>query len=90
MRHPLFRLRVASAAASLIFAASASTATFRDTVTLSPDATVTVDQSLTVDFNVETESASISSVCLYFKFATDLLDPGDLLRIAFIEDGEEI
>lgn len=74
----------------LVFVQSASAATFSDTAKFSPDATVTVDQSLIVDFNVEAEFASISSVCLYFKFATDLLDPGDVLEIAFIESGQEI
>jgi hypothetical protein len=74
----------------LAFVQSASAATFSDTAKLSPPATVTVDQSLIADFNVGAEFASISSVCLYFKFTRDLLDPGDLLLVAFLENGEEI
>lgn len=74
----------------LAFVQSASAATFTDTAVLPGDATITTDQSLIADFDVGAEFASISIVCLRFKFATDLLDPDDMLRVALLENGEEI
>jgi hypothetical protein len=76
--------------AMLAFAPSAAAAIFLDTARLPRDMTVSVDRPITTSFNVKTSFASISSVCLDFTFENDLLDPGDLLLVRFIDQGREI
>jgi hypothetical protein len=77
--------------ASLIFPSFASAATFTDTARLPRDATLSPDHSLVTRFNVGTRFATVSSVCFFFAFETDLLDPSDgMVRLSMLERGREV
>jgi hypothetical protein len=89
MRHPLFRLLLlVSAAASLVFAASASAATFTDRASLSRHGRVVFGQPTGANVNVHMRFASISRVCFFFTLEDDLIDPGEELDISSRTGGE--
>jgi hypothetical protein len=83
MRHPLLRLLLASAAASLVFAGSAFAATFSDDASLTRHGRVVFGQPISANVDLHTRFASISTVCFFFTLEDDLLDPGEELDVSF-------
>jgi hypothetical protein len=77
MRHRLPRLLLASAIASLIFAAGASAETFTDRASLKRHGRVVFGHPISAKVNFHARFASISRVCFFFTFRDDLLDPGE-------------
>jgi hypothetical protein len=83
MRHPILRLVLASATACLVFAGSASAATFTDKASLTRHGRVVFGQPISANVNLHTRFASISSVCFFFTLEDDPLDPGEELDVTF-------
>jgi hypothetical protein len=77
MHHPLLRLVLVFVTASLLFAETASAATYTDRAKLTRHGRVVFGKSTSAKVNVHTRFASISRVCFFFAFEDNLLDPGE-------------
>jgi len=83
MRSPRVPILVLSAIALLVLAGHASAAAFSDRASLSHGGRIGAGQSITAKVNVHEPFSTVDSVCFFFTFEDDLLDPGDWIQVTF-------